>query len=178
MKKKIKLANRANEWSLVLEQPFVQDIVDRLATKRSWEIEDRVEADEAGWSAIAREGDTLYILSLTVPGKMADSQPPPVIEWTLEADVDRHEKQYAKRTALAVIMFGMGALFAWLGFRLGVPFALLPILGALGIFPIGLFLAVWLSHVLTKRRKPEPIAGRAEFLKEVAAALAQLPTAP
>ena len=167
-KLRIKLANAAKEWAEVLEQPTFQNIVDRLATRRAWEIEDIVEAGEAGWRAIAREDTTIYTLSLTVPVEIAKDPPPRTIEWTLEADAERNER-HRPSIALAVIMLGMGALFGWLGFRLGAR-VLVPFLVVLGIFPVGLFLGVMVLHSLAvrrERRRP-PIAGRAAFLKEVA----------
>jgi hypothetical protein len=49
-----------------------------------------------------------------------------------------------------------------------------------GNLSLGLFLGVIVSHPLALRRERSrpPVAGRAGFLKEVAAAVAELPTVP
>jgi len=176
-KHRIKLANTAKEWAEVLEQPTFQSIVDRLATRRAWQIDDTVEAGEAGWKAHVREGKTIYLLSLTVAVEIATDPPPRVIEWTLEADAERDERNRTDSIALGTIMAGMGVLLGWLGSRLGAPRFVVPILAFLGIFPVGLFAGILALHPFAVRRKRRgtPVEGRAAFLKEVAAAVAQLP---
>jgi len=175
MKKKIKLPNTASEWADVLEQPIFQNIVDRLATKRSWEIEEVVEAGEAGWVARAHEGATVYTLSLMVDEKVTETPPSPIIEWTVEAEAERHEKRRPS-IALPVIMLTMSALFAGLGIKLGASVGVVILMAAAGVFPVGLFLGIILLHPLAARRarKRGPVAGRAEFLKEVDAAVVQI----
>ncbi len=175
MKKTIRLPNTAGEWADVLEQPSFQNIVDRLATKRPWEIEEAVEAGEAGWVARAREGQTIYTLSLMVDENVTAAPPSPIIEWTLQADAERDEK-HRPSISLAVIMLGMAALFAWLGIKLGASFGVVILMGTLGVFPVGLVLGVILLQPLADRRERRrgPVLGRAEFLKEVGAAIAQI----
>jgi hypothetical protein len=174
---KIKLANASEEWADVLEQPSFQRIVDRLATRRPWQIEEIVEAGEAGWVAHVSDGKTNYTLSLTVPVETSKAPPPRIIEWTLEADASRQQRGHLN-LPLAAIMFGMGALFAVLGIRLGVRPILVPFVALLGIFPCGLFLGIMTLQPLANRRARKPVAGRGDFLKEVASAVEQLRTEP
>ena len=177
-KYRIKLTNDAAGWAEVLEQPSFQNIVDRLATRRPWEIEDTVEADEAGWVAYARENGTIFTISLMMPVGLSEAPPARIIEWTLEADAEREEPRRLN-LPLAATMLGTGGLSAALGIHWGAPLLSIPFLAMLGIFPVGLLLGIFgLPLVIRRPRRQPPVAGRAEFLKEVAAVVAQLPAQP
>jgi hypothetical protein len=173
---RIKLANAAREWAEVLEQDSLHQIVDRLSTRRSWQVEEFVEAGEAGWVAGAKQGNTSYALSMTVPAEAAKAPPPPIIEWTLVAGASRDDSGQL-RVPLAAFMFGTGLLFTVLGIHFGLRPILIPILAVLGIFPVGLLLGIVALQPLANRRSRAPVTGGAEFLNDVAAVVDQLQAA-
>ena len=175
---RLNLTNTAAGWPEVLEQAPLQRIVDGLQTRRSWQIEDLVEAGDAGWVAGAREGTTSYALSLTVPATHTKGSPPPVIEWTLVAGAMRDDAGRFRIPLVAVIL-ATGLSMAAIAFslRLDPAWIWIPLAGLFGMFPVGLVLGIIVLQPLVNRRARAPVAGGAAFLREVATVVDQLQSA-
>ena len=172
---RIKLANAAKEWPEVIAQRALQRIVDGLATRRAWEIEDKMEAAEVGWTAYAMEGTVGYLMSLTVPTEMTKEPPPRVIDWTLAAYAwPPSPRGRLDQPLIVIITLGTAALLAALGIHWNLRFYWVALAAILGI-PVGAFLSIAALVPLGMPRERQRVNVAVEFFREVAAAVEQLP---
>jgi hypothetical protein len=167
------MKNNAPEWADVLEQRLIERIINILQTKRRWLVEEIVESGQAGWMASATEGTVRFVMSLTVPVEVANNPPAAKIEWTLVAEALREDRGQL-RLPLAATMLGAGAALGGLAWHFRLNAFFIVIAALLGLFPIGLLLALVLLTPVSRRRARAPVPGAVAYLQEVGRAVGQL----
>jgi hypothetical protein len=169
---RVEMANGAPDWAGVLDQRLVERIVDRLPTKRHWQIEEVVEAGRAGWVASAAEGNLRYVLALSIPVGSAENPPGVTIACDLVAEVSRHDADRL-RLPLGMIMLGTGVLCGTLAWHFRLPAFWIFVALLAGIVPVGLVLGVVVLRPLAAKRHRGPIPTGRTFIQEVAVVVDQ-----